>query len=440
MHIAVVGTGYVGLVSGTCFAEFGINVTCVDNDKNKIDSLNAGKIPIYEPGLADMIQKNVQEGRLFFTTDLKDAVEKSLVLFIAVGTPPDGDGAANLSYVEKVAQDIGRYMNGYKVIVDKSTVPVGTGKWVEGIIREHQTQSYSFDVVSNPEFLREGSAIGDFMHPNRVVIGTSSDQAQAIMKDLYKPLYLIETPMLFTSVESAEMIKYASNAFLATKISFINEIANLCEKVGADVHHVAKGMGLDGRISSKFLHPGPGFGGSCFPKDTSALVRLGEKVVSEMKVVRSAIEVNEAQKRKMVDKIVSAVGNPAGKTIGILGLSFKPNTDDMRDAPSLVIIEGLQAKGAQIRAFDPEAMEAAKGLLKDVTYCTNAYEVAEGADSLVFVTEWNPFRMLDLEKIKALLRAPVIVDLRNIYEPDTMKKLGFSYVCVGRGSIEGRVQ
>ncbi|NOY52981.1 MAG: UDP-glucose/GDP-mannose dehydrogenase family protein [Deltaproteobacteria bacterium] len=433
MHIAVIGTGYVGLVSGTCFAEFGINVTCVDNNRAKIDALNEGKVPIYEPGLEDMVQKNVREERLFFTTNIQEAVEKALVIFIAVGTPQGDGGAADLSYVEEVAREIGRYMNGYKVIVDKSTVPVGTGKRVANIIRENQTGHYSFDVVSNPEFLREGSAIEDFMRPNRVVIGTSSDQAQAIMKDLYKPLYLIEAPMLFTSVESAEMIKYASNAFLATKISFVNEIANLCEKVGADVHHVAKGMGLDGRISSKFLHAGPGFGGSCFPKDTAALARLGKNHEVEMQVVRAAIQANESQKEKMVGKITSVVGDLAGKTIGVLGLSFKPNTDDMRDAPSLVIIKGLQRQGASIRAYDPEAMEASKALLREIEYCGNPYEVADGADALVLVTEWNQFRMLDLEKLKELLKSPVLVDLRNVYEPETLRAAGFTYTCVGRG-------
>lgn len=433
MQIAIVGTGYVGLVSGACFAEFGMDVICVDKDAKKIEALNQGKIPIYEPGLEDMVKRNHREGRLCFTTDTGDAVEKSLVIFIAVGTPGHNDGSADLSYVKEVSKDIGRHMNGYKVIVDKSTVPVGTGKWVEGLIREHQTEPHSFDVVSNPEFLREGAAIEDFMRPNRVVIGTSSEQAKAIMKDLYKPLFLIETPMVFTSVESAEMIKYAANAFLATKISFINEIANLCEKVGADVHHVAKGIGLDRRIGSKFLHPGAGFGGSCFPKDTQALAQLAQKSSVDFRIVESAIAVNDAQKKRMIGKIESVVGDLAGKTIGILGLAFKPNTDDMRDAPSQVIIEGLQKKGVKIRAFDPVAMEMAKGLLKDVQYCQNAYEVAEGSHALVLLTEWNQFRMLDMEKIKGLLRSPIVADLRNIYEPEDMRKLGFTYVCVGRG-------
>ncbi|MDX1764553.1 MAG: UDP-glucose/GDP-mannose dehydrogenase family protein, partial [bacterium] len=363
MNIAMIGTGYVGLVSGTCFAEFGISVTCVDNDESKIAALREGKIPIYEPGLEEMVKKNVREGRLSFTTDMKDAVEKSLVIFIAVGTPRHNDGSANLSYVETVAKDIGRYMNGYKVIVDKSTVPVGTGKWVEGIVKENQAEFHAFDVASNPEFLREGSAIEDFMRPNRVVIGAESEQARAILQDLYKPLYLIETPILFTSVETAELTKYASNAFLATKISFINEIANLCEAVGADVHDVARGMGLDKRIGPKFLHAGPGYGGSCFPKDTSALAQLAREQGSELKIVESVIAVNEAQKQRMVGKIESAMGPVSGKTIGILGLSFKPNTDDMRDSPSLVIIDGLEKKGAKVRAYDPEAMEPAKKML-----------------------------------------------------------------------------
>jgi UDPglucose 6-dehydrogenase len=435
MNIAMIGTGYVGLVSGTCFAEFGIHVTCVDNDTKKIAALEAGKIPIYEPGLEEMVKKNVREGRLCFTTDLKDAIEKSLVIFIAVGTPRHNDGSADLSYVEAVAKDIGRYMNGYKVVVDKSTVPVGTAKWVEGIIRKHQSGRHTVDVASNPEFLREGSAIEDFMRPNRVVIGTQSEQAQAILKDLYKPLYLIETPILFTSVETAELTKYASNAFLATKISFINEIANLCEKVGADVHDVARGMGLDRRIGGKFLHAGPGYGGSCFPKDTSALAQLADEHGAELKIVKSVIEVNDSQKKTMVSKIESAVGELQGMTIGVLGLSFKPNTDDMRESPSLVIIDGLEKKGARVRAFDPEAMEAARPMLNGVDYCEDAYEVADGADgsdALVLLTEWNQFRMLDMAKIKSLLRAPVVIDLRNIYEPEAMREMGFTYVCVGR--------
>ncbi len=432
MHIAMIGSGYVGLVSGACFAEFGMNVTCVDKDSRKIDALNRGEIPIYEPGLEDMVKRNVREGRLCFTTDMKDAVEKCLVIFIAVGTPRHHDGSADLSYVEEVARDIGKYMNGYKVIVDKSTVPVGTGRWVQGLIQKHQAQSCSFDVASNPEFLREGAAIEDFMRPNRVVIGTTSEQAEAILNDLYKPLFLIETPIVFTSLESAEMIKYASNAFLATKISFINEIANLCEQVGADVHHVAKGMGLDRRIGGKFLHPGPGFGGSCFPKDTQALLQLAEKNSMDLRIVRSAIEVNDTQKQRMVDKIESAMGDLKGKTIGILGLSFKPNTDDMREAPSLTIIDGLQKKGAKVQAYDPVAMGVAKDLLEDVDFCKSAYEVADGSDALVLLTEWNQFRMLDIKKIKSLLRSPIVVDLRNIYEPENMKKFGFTYVCVGR--------
>jgi UDPglucose 6-dehydrogenase len=433
MNIAMIGTGYVGLVSGTCFAEFGIHVTCVDKVEEKIDALHNGRIPIHEPGLEDLVKKNVREGRLSFTTDFKDAVEKSLVIFIAVGTPRHNNGAADLSSVEEVARDIGRHMNGYKVIVGKSTVPVGTGKWVEEIIRENQREPHVFDVASNPEFLREGSAIEDFMRPNRVVIGTRSEQAQAILRDLYKPLNLIETPLLFTSVATAELTKYAANAFLATKISFINEVANLCEKVGADVHDVARGMGLDRRIGPKFLHPGPGYGGSCFPKDTSALAQLGRQVESDLKIINAVIEVNESQKLRMIDKIESAVGDLQGKTVGILGLAFKPNTDDMREAASLVIIDGLEKKGARVRAFDPVAMDAARRHLNEVTFCGDAYEVAEGADALVLVTEWNQFRMLDMEKVKGLLKSPVIVDLRNIYEPEAMRQRGFTYVCVGRG-------
>ena len=433
MHIAMIGTGYVGLVSGACFAEFGMHVLCMDTDADKIAALRDGRIPIYEPGLEEMVKRNVAAGRLDFTTDMREAVEKSLVIFIAVGTPRHDDGSADLSAVEAVAREIGRHMNGYKVIVDKSTVPVGTGKWVGEVIRAHQERPAAFDVVSNPEFLREGAAIEDFLRPNRVVIGAESEQAKAIMRDLYRPLFLNETPMVFTSVESAEMIKYASNAFLATKISFINEIANLCEKVGADVHHVAKGMGLDGRISSKFLHPGPGFGGSCFPKDTSALVQLGRKLGVEMKVVGSAVEVNEAQKRRMVDKIEEAAGGElSGKTAAVLGLSFKPNTDDMREAPALVIVRGLLERGAGVRAFDPVAMPVARPLMPDVAFCKDEYEAAEGADVLVLVTEWNQFRMLDMERIRSLMRAPVVADLRNIYEPEEMRRLGFTYTCVGR--------
>jgi len=432
MHIAVVGTGYVGLVTGTCFAEFGNEVICVDNDQAKIKSLQEGKIPIYEPGLDVLVAKNIREKRLFFTTNLREAVEKSLVIFIAVGTPSKADGSADLSYIEAVAKDIARYMNGYKVIVNKSTAPVGTGRWIKEVIQKNQNEKFPFSVVSNPEFLREGSAIEDFMRPDRVVIGADSSEAIAIMKDLYSPLYLIETPFVITNIETAELIKYASNAFLATKISFINEIANICERVGADVHHVAIGMGLDNRIGRKFLHPGPGFGGSCFPKDTKAIYQLAKKLGYEFKIVKSVIEVNEQQRQLMIEKIKKALGDLKGKTIGILGLSFKPNTDDMRDAPSIPIVQFLVKEGATVKAFDPAAMDNARKIFPDVVFCDDTYEVAADSDALIFLTEWNQFRSLDLDRIKKLLRQPVVLDLRNIYEPVKMKEKGFQYYCVGR--------
>jgi UDPglucose 6-dehydrogenase len=432
MNICIVGTGYVGLVTGTCFAEFGNNVVCVDNDKHKINNLENGILPIYEPGLEDLLAKNVKEGRISFTTKLQEAVDQSLVIFIAVGTPPKEDGSADLQHVGAVAKEVAKVMTGFKVIVNKSTVPVGSAKWVSGIIEKHQVSKVNFAVVSNPEFLREGSAIEDFMRPDRVVIGSNSEEASAIMKDLYSPLYLIETPFVITNPETAELIKYAANAFLATKISFINEIALLCENVGADVHHVALGMGLDRRIGRKFLHPGPGFGGSCFPKDTRALVKMGKEHKASTTIVENVIRVNEEQKRMMAEKIKKTVGDIRGKTLGILGLSFKPNTDDMREAASITIIEDLQKEKASIKVFDPVAMEEAKKVLKDVTYCKDEYEVADGADALIFVTEWNQFRSLDLGKIKSLLVNPVVVDLRNIYEPKKMKERGFKYSCVGR--------
>jgi UDPglucose 6-dehydrogenase len=433
MNICVVGSGYVGLVTGVCFAEFGLKVTCVDNDEKKIADLKQGIIPIYEPGLEEMVKKNVKEGHISFTSNLAEAVQKALVVFIAVGTPPRDDGSADLSYVEKVAESIAQNMNGYKVVVTKSTVPVGTGEKIRAIISQSQREKVDFDIVSNPEFLREGSAIEDFMHPNRVVIGADSDQAMAIMKDLYSPLYLIETPFVLTNVATAEMIKYASNAFLATKISFINEIANICDLVRADVHKVAVGMGLDNRIGSKFLHPGPGFGGSCFPKDTKAIVQIAREHGYDFKIVQAVLDVNNAQRMKMVDKIRGVLdGNLSGKTIAVLGLSFKPNTDDMRDAPSVAIIEALQKEGASIRAYDPVAMEEAKRFLPDITYCDGAYSCAEGADALVFMTEWNQFRILDLQKLKHSMKSPVVIDLRNVYEPSKMRAEGFRYACVGR--------
>jgi UDPglucose 6-dehydrogenase len=433
MNICVIGSGYVGLVTGACFAEFGLRVTCVDNDEKKIKALREGVIPIYEPGLEEIVKKNVKSGNISFTSDLHDAVQKALVIFIAVGTPPRPDGSADLSYVEEVAQSIAENMNGYKVIVTKSTVPVGTGEKIRAIISKSQVEKVDFDIVSNPEFLREGSAIEDFMHPNRVVIGANSDQAMAIMKDLYSPLYLIETPFILTDVATAEMVKYASNAFLATKISFINEIANICELVHADVHKVAIGMGLDNRIGSKFLHPGPGFGGSCFPKDTQAIVQIAREHGYEFEIVKAVLDVNEKQRRRMVDKITGVMGGDVkGKTLAVLGLSFKPNTDDMRDAPSVSILGALKGKGAAIRAYDPVAMEEARKVMPDVTYCEDPYGCAEGADALIIMTEWNQFRILDLEKLKHSLNAPVIIDLRNVYEPLKMRNEGFRYACVGR--------
>lgn len=433
MNIAVVGTGYVGLVTGTCFSEFGVNVTCVDKDKEKIEGLNNGIIPIYEPGLDIMISRNVKADRLKFTTDLTNAVQHALVIFIAVGTPPNEDGSADLHFVEDVAKEIAQSMDGYKVIVTKSTVPIGTGEWITEIIKKHQPEPIEFDVVSNPEFLREGAAIEDFMRPNRVVLGAETSQAIAVMKDLYSPLYLIETPFVITDIKSAEMIKYAANAFLAVKISYINEMANLCEKVGADVHHVAKGMGLDRRIGQKFLHPGPGYGGSCFPKDTRALLEVARQHSSNVQIVEAAIRVNERQRKLCLEKIIDMFdGDISGKTIGVLGLSFKPETDDIREAPAIDIIQALVSKGARIRTFDPVAMDNCKELFPDLIYCDDPYNVSEGSDVLVFITEWNQFRKLDMERIKTLLKAPNIVDLRNIYEPSKMKSWGFKYVCVGR--------
>jgi len=433
MNICVVGVGYVGLVTGACFSEFGLRVTCVDNDDAKIDMLKQGKIPIYEPGLTELVQKNMKEGRISFTTDIKAGVGNALAVFIAVGTPPDEQGRADLRYVEEVARSIGQTMNGYKVVVTKSTVPVGTGKLVERTIKENQSEPCPFDVVSNPEFLREGSAIEDFMRPNRVVIGAESQQAVAILKDLYNPLYLIETPFVITDVATAEMIKYASNAFLATKISFINEMANICERVGADVHQVARGMGLDQRIGSKFLHPGPGFGGSCFPKDTRAISQIAREHGYEFRIVDAVIKVNEERADVMIEKIVAALdGDVKGKVVGMLGLAFKPNTDDMRESPTLPIIRGLQDKGARFQAYDPAGMEHAKEYLQDVDYKSDAYDAAKGADVLVLATEWNRFRNIDWDRMKQLLKGLVVVDLRNIYDPERMRASGFTYISVGR--------
>lgn len=432
MHIAVIGTGYVGLVTGACFAEFGVEVTCVDVDAHKIERLNNGIIPIYEPGLENIVEKNTKAGRLHFTTDIKAAVEQALVIFLAVGTPPKDDGSPDMSYFQSAAKDIADYMNGYKVLVTKSTVPVGTGKWLREFVTENLAVKTNFGVASNPEFLREGAAIQDFMRPDRVVIGSNEEDAIAIMKDLYRPLYLIETPIVITSLEAAELTKYAANAFLATKISFINEIANLCDKIGCDVHDVARGIGMDKRIGGKFLHPGPGFGGSCFPKDTRALSTVAKQFGSETRIVDAVIEVNEQQRKAMIPKIESLVGDLKGKKIAVLGLSFKPETDDMREAPAIDIIREIQSRGASVRAYDPVAMDEAKHSLPDIEYAADEYDAIEGADALVFVTEWNQFRALDMKKVKSLLKSPKIADLRNIYEPKDMCALGFQYVGVGR--------
>ena len=433
MNISVIGTGYVGLVTRACFAEFGIQVTCMDKDERRIALLEKGEIPIYEPGLSELIHKGLSEGRLAFTTDLGRAVKGALVIFIAVGTPSREDGSADLSFVEDVGRGIAAHLNGYKVVVTKSTVPVGTGERLRDLIGRHAGKAVSFDIVSNPEFLREGSAIEDFMRPNRVVIGAGSPQAVAVMRDLYRPLYLIETPFLFTDVATAEMIKYASNTFLATKVSFINEVANLCERVGADVQVVAKAMGLDQRIGSKFLHPGPGYGGSCFPKDIAALIQTGQQSGCGMEIAEATSRVNVRQRARMVEKIREAIGGRLqDKRVAVLGLSFKPNTNDLRDAPSLEIIPRLQQEGAEIQAYDPAAMDEARRVLPGVKLCANAYEAAASADALVLLTEWNQFRNLDLDRIKVGLRTPVFVDLRNVYEPARMAALGFQYTSVGR--------
>jgi UDPglucose 6-dehydrogenase len=432
MKICMIGSGYVGLVTGVCLAEFGMEIVCVDKDKAKIRIMQKGASPFYEPGLDHLMEKNMKEGRLSFSSDIGQGVRASQVIFIAVGTPANNDGSPDLSQVQAVAREIAAYMTDYKIIVLKSTVPVGTGKWVKGVMTEAVKGAVPFDMVSNPEFLREGAAVEDFFRPDRIVIGAESERAIEVMKEIYNAFYLIEAPFVITTIETAELIKYASNAFLATKISFINEIANLCEHVGADVHDVARAMGLDGRIGKKFLHPGPGFGGSCFPKDTHALVHIGRKYNCEMEIVQSTIQVNERQKERMIEKIEEMVGDVKGKTIGILGLAFKPNTDDMREASSIPIIQGLQKKGARIKAYDPEAMEEAKKVLQDVTYCTGPYEVAEGSHAIVLLTEWNQFRLLDLTRIKGLLKEPVFIDLRNVYEPLQMREMGFRYCGVGR--------
>jgi len=436
MHICVVGTGYVGLVTGACLADFGNTVTCVDNDEAKIAKLLDGVMPIYEPGLDTLVEKNAKAGRLHFSTELAPAVKEALVVFIAVGTPPKEDGSADLSYVIQVAESIADNLDGYKVVVTKSTVPIGTGQLIEKIIMEKGPGEHPFTVVSNPEFLREGSAIEDFMRPDRVVIGARDTQAVAIMKDIYSPLYLIETPFVITNVESSELIKYASNAFLATKITFINEVAELCDRLGADVHHVAKGMGLDNRIGPKFLHPGPGYGGSCFPKDTQALTEIARDAGRPFEIVETVVSANNRIKNSAVERVRSALGGDlTGKLIAVLGLSFKPETDDMRDSPSIPLIESIVGDGAKVRAFDPEAMDNARVYLpKEVEYCTDSYEAAVDADALIIVTEWNQFRSLHMERIRSTLKHPTVIDLRNIYDPQRMKDQGFNYYSVGRAA------
>ena len=442
MKISIIGTGYVGLVTGTCLADFGLSVTCVDQDETKISLLNSGGAPIYEPNLEALIQKNVSAGRLTFTTDLEKVVKQSKVIFIAVGTPPNHDGSADLTQIKEVAQQIAASMNEYKVIVNKSTVPIGTSAKIKKIINSFSPSplrgegrvrvKHPFDIVSNPEFLREGSAVYDFTHPDKIVIGTTSPKALKIMQEIYRSLYLIDTPFVITNLETAELIKYACNAFLATKITFINEIANICDKVGADVHQIAKAMGLDGRISPKFLHPGPGYGGSCFPKDTEALYHFASTCGYDFKLLKGVISANKRQREIMVDKIKHHLGNIEGKTIAILGLAFKQNTDDIRKSPAIDIIQFLLKEGAHIRCFDPLAMDNTKKILPDLTYCQDEYETTQDSDALVIATEWNQFRNLDLSRIKKLLKSPILLDLRNLYDPSPLKALGFIYEGVGR--------
>jgi UDPglucose 6-dehydrogenase len=433
MNIAMIGSGYVGLVSGTCFADFGHVVTCVDLDEDKISALNNGQIPIFEPGLDQLVAKNHREGRLSFTTDLGTAVAAADAVFIAVGTPSRrGDGHADLSYVYAAARDIANSMTHFTIVVTKSTVPVGTGDEVEAIIRSTRPEA-DFAVVSNPEFLREGAAISDFKRPDRILIGTEDMRARDVMSEIYRPLYLNAAPLLFTSRRTAELTKYAANAFLATKITFINEMADLCEQTGADVQDVARGIGLDNRIGSKFLHAGPGYGGSCFPKDTLALVKTAQDFGAPSRIVETVAAVNKKRKQAMASKVIAACGGDVtGKTIAILGLAFKPNTDDMRDAPALDVIEELSKAGAQLRAYDPESMTQARALMPDITYCPDAYACMDRADAVVIVTEWDAFRALDLTRMKNILAAPIVVDLRNIYRPEDMRKRGFTYVSIGR--------
>ena len=433
MRVAMIGSGYVGLVSGACFADFGHEVCCVDKDPSKIEALEAGRMPIYEPGLEDLVRRNVAQGRLTFATDLAPAVAAADAVFIAVGTPSRrGDGHADLSYVHAAAREIARAMTGYTVVVTKSTVPVGTGDEVERIIREERPDA-AFAVVSNPEFLREGAAISDFKRPDRIVVGAEDARAADVMRELYRPLYLNQAPILVTSRRTAELTKYAANAFLATKITFINEIADLCERVGANVQDVARGIGLDNRIGSKFLHAGPGYGGSCFPKDTLALIKTAQDAESPVRIVETVAAVNDQRKRAMGRKVIAACGGSVrGKRIALLGLTFKPNTDDMRDAPSIAIVQALQDGGATVVAYDPEGIEQARKVLEGVDYARDPYSCAEGADALVLVTEWDAFRALDLKRLKRIMAAPVLVDLRNVYRPEEVREAGFAYASIGR--------
>ena len=436
MRVAIVGTGYVGLVSGACFADFGHQVICVDKDADKIAALARGEIPIYEPGLAELVASNMRAGRLAFTTNLTNPVREADVVFIAVGTPSRrGDGHADLSFVYTAAREIAAELSGFTVVVTKSTVPIGTGDEVERIIREARP-SADFAVVSNPEFLREGAAIRDFKLPDRIVIGTEDARAREVMTELYRPLFVNAAPILYTDRRSAELIKYAANAFLATKITFINEIADLCERVGADIQEVARGMGLDNRIGGKFLHAGPGFGGSCFPKDALALIKTGQDNASQLRIIETVLAVNEVRRRMMARKVAAALGGSArDKTVAILGLTFKPNTDDMREAPSITLITALRDMGARVRAYDPAGMEQAKPLLGEVTFCESVYDAAESADALVIVTEWEEFRALDFDRLKRIMRRPVLVDLRNIYRAEEVMRAGFAYASIGREQV-----
>ncbi len=433
MNICVVGTGYVGLVAGTCLSDFGMNVICVDKDKSKIDMLNNGKVPIYELGLSEMIQRNVKLGRLHFSTNLNEAVNRSLVVFLGVGTPENPDGSANLTYIREVATDIAKTMNDYKVIVIKSTVPVGTARDLRKLMKEHLSKDVEFDIVSNPEFLREGAAVNDFLRPDRVVIGSDSEKALAIVRDIYRPLYLLETPIVSSSNETAELIKYAANTLLAVKISFINEVANICDRVGADVYQVATAVGMDKRIGSKFLHPGPGYGGSCFPKDVKSIIQVAKNAGYEFKIARAVVDVNNQQRQFVVDKSRKVLGNFKGKTITLLGLSFKPNTDDVREAPALFVAEQFMKEGAKVNAYDPAAMDEARKNVQNINYFNDAYSACTDSDLCMIMTEWNEFRDLNFEEIKGRMRTLNIYDTRNIYNPKNIRSLGFTYTCTGRG-------